>query len=72
MIEKQSDTSILLKSIDKFLLWCDNNGLSVNAMKCKVKKITLNTDYFIKGEMIKITSIIRDLRVMLDSEYILA
>lgn len=73
VIRKPNDTALLQKSIDHFLSWCDKNGLSVNAMKCKImtyslKTITLHTDYYIKGELVERTNTIRDLGVMMDAE----
>lgn len=65
------DAQSLQNSINKFIDWCDRNGLSVNAMKCKImtfslKRVTIHTDYHIRNELIDRTDTIRDLGVMLD------
>ena len=65
------DSQTLQDSINKFINWCDQNGLSVNTTKCKImtfslKRITLHTDYFIRNELIPRTYTIRDLGVMFD------
>lgn len=36
LVKKASDTQIPLNSIDKFILWYDNNGLCVHIMKCQI------------------------------------
>lgn len=71
VIRHPDDTQTLQRSINKFINWCDSNGLSVNSMKCKVmtfsqKKITIHSDYFIKDNLVSRTDLIRDLGVMFD------
>lgn len=72
-IKNPTDSIKLQESINKFMLWCEENGLSVNAMKCKImtfslKKITVHTDYYIGNDLIDRADTIRDLGVMLDSK----
>lgn len=71
VIKTPQDAQILQNSINKFMKWCKDNGLSVNSAKCKVmtfslKKITFHTDYYINSEIIPRTEIMRDLGVMFD------
>lgn len=71
IIKKLSDTVVLQNAINKFIQWCDDNDLEVHSMKCQIitfslKKITIHSDYFIRGEKIKRTENIRDLGVILD------
>lgn len=71
VIRHPNDVHILQSSINKFIGWCDSNGLSVNAMKCKTmtfsqKRITIHSDYFIKDSLVTRTDSMRDLGVIFD------
>lgn len=73
IINKLGDTVALQTAIDKFISWCDENDLEVHTMKCKVitfslRKISIHTDYYIKGEVIERVERIRDLSVILDTK----
>lgn len=71
VIRRPEDTQTLQRSINKFIEWCDLNGLSVNLMKCKTmtfshKKNTIRADYYIKDNLVTRTDSIRDLGVIFD------
>lgn len=73
-IKHQDDIIHLQNAINRFIDWCDLNGLAVNTMKCRVmtyflKKITLHADYYIKTELVKRTDKIRDLGDIFDSSF---
>lgn len=64
-----NDAHKLQTSIDKFMGWCDENGLSVNLSKCKIltfthKKSPIIYSYTINGQPIERVSEIRDLVII--------
>lgn len=64
---------ILQDSINKFVDWCNANGLGINMLKCKImtyslQRITLHNDYYINDQIIQRTNEIRDLGVLFDSK----
>ena len=72
-IKGQNDTQLLQKGIDNFIQWCDENGMTVNAKKCKImtfshKRSPINAVYTIKGEQIERVYEMRDLGVIMDSK----
>lgn len=70
-IKNQDDSLELQKGIDNFIRWCDDNGMSVNAKKCKImtfshKRSPILATYNIKGEPIERVNSMRDLGVIMD------
>lgn len=73
IIENRFDGIKLQNAIDKFIDWCDGNGLEVNSEKCKIisftrTRTTTLIDYRIKGKTIDRVNNIRDLGVMMDQK----
>lgn len=73
LIKSISDAVQLQQSIDKFSIWCVENGLKINLSKCQVitftnKKSPIVFDYKINGHSIKRVTGIRDLGVILDKK----
>lgn len=70
-IRCMADTVIFQEEIDKFVRWCDQNGLELNVKKCKImsfsqKRDTIKASYSIKGVQIERVDEIRDLGVIMD------
>lgn len=71
IVKDQSDTLKLQQSIDRFVTWLKDNGLSVNESKCRVisfslKRSPIICNYMLNGQRILRVQIIRDLGVFLD------
>lgn len=73
IIKNESDVQHFQRAIDKFMKWCDNNGLEVNTSKCKImtfttKKKPLLHEYKINNYVIDRVEEIRDLGVIMDKK----
>lgn len=73
IIKSIADTVTLQDEIDKFVQWCDENGLELNIKKCKImtfslKRTTIKANYNIKGIPIERVDEIRDLGVIMDQK----
>lgn len=71
LVKNRFDGIKLQNAIDKFIAWCDENGLEVNSDKCHIisfskKRKIIEINYTIRGKTIDRVSKIRDLGVMLD------
>ena len=68
------DDSILLqKDIDRLVEWCNENGMSLNAAKCRHIKFTRNVQfvpsfYSIKETILEEVTTLKDLGIVLDSK----
>lgn len=73
IIRNINDAEHLQKSIDNFIRWCSDNGLSVNLSKCKIISFTMKSSpiiyqYKIGDQVIDRVNEIRDLGVILDKK----
>lgn len=70
-IKSFEDTKKLQRAIDKFVEWCEKNGLELSIEKCLImtfyhKKSFIKADYNIKGVPIKRSDVVKDLGVIMD------
>lgn len=73
VVKTPADTLKLQAAIDNFLSWCSNNGLEVNAAKCKIisfshKNSPIQHNYIMNDDTIQRVNEIKDLGVILDSK----
>ena len=75
IIKTLSNTTELQAEIDEFVRWCDNNGLQLNAKKCKIMTFThlrnpIIVTYTIKGQPIERVYETTDLGIRTDPKMI--
>lgn len=73
VVKSLDDTAKLQEDIDKFVHWCDRNGLELNVEKCKVmtfsqKRNPILENYYIKGKLVERVGEMPDLGVKMDSK----
>ena len=68
IIRNTSDTMKLQEEIDRFVQWCDENGLELNIKKCKIMTLRnpIIPHYNIKGTVIQRVEQMSDLGVTMD------
>lgn len=73
-VESLCDAELLQDDLNRLHLWCNNNGLQLNIMKCHHIKFTrktsscVRTDYFIDSHKVQEVDELRDLGVIFDKK----